>query len=153
MAFGSNSAKCPVNAVERSLQLALAMPNPGMVTVSPTTYWPASAAAWMTGSWAWPQLDRVSGALVGEAVGVDVVGQAVGEVVGVDVVGEAVGLVVGDDVEGAVVLGATVEVVGDSVGDVVGAAMMGPKDDTRVQTAAQGQCPGRQAGKTSFYSK
>ena len=74
------------------------------------------------------------------------VGQAEGEVVGVDVVGEAVGLVVGDDVEGAVVLGATVEVVGDSVGDVVGAAMMGPKDDTRVQTAAQGQCLGRQAG-------
>ena len=129
MAFGSNSAKCPVNAVERSPQLALAMPNPGMVTVSPTMYWPASAAAWMTGSWAWPQLDRVSGVLVGEAVGVDVVGQAEGEVVGMDVVGGAVGLVVGNGVEGAVVGELVVgdDVEGAVVGELVASAQQNIK--------------------------
>ena len=120
MAFGSNSAKCPVNAVERSPQLALALPNPGMITVSPTMYWPASAAAWMTGSWAWPQLDRVSGVLVGEAVGMDVVGQAEGEAVGLVVGSDVVGLPVGTRV--GVAVGA---MDGDVDGDAVGAAHVG----------------------------
>ena len=83
-----------------------------------------------------------------------VVGPAVGPAVGPEVAGEAVGTNVSPAEVGTVVLGA-------EVGTVVLAAMMDPRMTpeykrqrrVRVQTTAQGQCPGRQAGETSFCSK